>query len=98
MALNFGWYSFLGGLPYASDLTWSKIMIILAGNIVGQLGGAIGATVLVISEQVEKAESCYTIMQALYIRQYVYIIANFFMILFQATSLSRMYVAYNVNT
>ena len=50
MALNFGWYSFLGGLPYANDLTWSKIMIILGANIIGQLGGAIGATVLVISE------------------------------------------------
>ena len=48
MALNFGWYSYLQGLEYASDLTWSKIMIILGMNIIGQLTGAIIATSLVI--------------------------------------------------
>ena len=48
MALNFGWYSYLNGLEYASDLTWSKIMIILGMNIIGQLTGAILATSLVI--------------------------------------------------
>ena len=62
MGLNFAWYSYLGGTPYASDLTWSKIMMILGLNIIGQFSGAVAATVLVISEQIEKAEECYTIM------------------------------------
>ena len=68
MGLNFAWYSYLGGTPYASDLTWSKIMMILGMNILGQFIGAIAATVLVVSEQVTLAERCYTIMQPLYIR------------------------------
>ena len=37
-------------------------------------------------------------MQALYIRQYIYTIGNFVIILFQAISLSKMWFEYNVNT
>ena len=50
MALNFGLYSYLKGLPYASDLTWSKFQFILAINILAQTVGAVFATFLVISE------------------------------------------------
>ena len=67
-------------------------------NIAIQTVGAILATSLLIKEQVELFDRCFTIVKALYIRQYIYIIANFLVILFQITSLTRMTVEYKFNT
>ena len=82
MAINFGLYSYLKGLPYASDLTWSKFQFILAINILAQSIGAVFATFLVISEQIDKFAECADVMQALYVRQYIYTVGNFIVIVF----------------
>ena len=98
MLINAGFYSFLAKLEYASDKQWSQIMTINGINIVVQTIGAILATSLLIREQVELFDRCFTIVKALYIRQYIYIIANFLVIIFQITSLTRMTVEYKFNT
>ena len=50
MAANFTLYSYLEGLNYASDKRWSQFMVVLAGNIIFQLTGAIIAAFLMFSE------------------------------------------------
>ena len=67
-------------------------------NIIVQAIGAILATSLLISEQVALFEECFETVKTLYIRQYIYIIANFLVIIFQITSLTRMSIEYKFNT
>ena len=50
MALNFGWYSYLQNVEYASDQTWSKFQLVLGANIAFQTIGATIAGYLVIKE------------------------------------------------
>ena len=98
MAANFGYYSHLASVEYASDQRWSQYMTLLAVNIVVQLSMAISAGVLVVQEQLTMFELCGDIMQGLYIRQYIYTILNFGIILFQVTSLINMARLYFFNT
>ena len=55
-------------------------MFLLGLNIILQLSGALAAAALVISEQIDKAETCWEVMSDLYIRQYIYTLGNFFII------------------
>ena len=62
MAINFGYYSYLEHVEFASDQRWSQYMIVLFINIIVQFTGAVAAAVLVISEQIDKFDNCFELM------------------------------------
>ena len=48
MSVNFGYYSYLSNVPFATDQRWAQYMMMLGLNIVVQLSGAIAAGSLII--------------------------------------------------
>uniref|UniRef100_A0A7S3CKF5 Uncharacterized protein n=1 Tax=Strombidium rassoulzadegani TaxID=1082188 RepID=A0A7S3CKF5_9SPIT len=98
MAVNFGWYSYLQNVEYAADQTWSKFQMVLGVNIAVQMIGATMAGYLVITEQLDKFDECFEDLKGLYIRQYIYTLGNYVVIIFQVTSLTRMILEYTINT
>ena len=98
MCVNFAYYSYLEGIKFASDQRWSQYMFILGVNIIFQSIGAIIAAFLVVSEQVSMMETCFELMKLIYIRQYIWTMVNFGIIVTQITSLVKMFIKFKYNT
>ena len=98
MIINVVYYQYLSGVEYATDERWSQYMAGLAFNIGGQFIGATVAGTLMVSDQIKNFAECAELMQGLYIRQYLYTILNYIIILVQITSLLNMAMEFFKNT
>ena len=97
MIANFFIYNILKEIPHASDEAWHKTMTFLGINILVQTIFAFTCTVTVVTEQVNNMNECWSVMNHIYIRQYIYIVFNFSMIGQQMFSLATMFRTYKLS-